>query len=244
MAAFRLLRDFNAEDLRPLAGNKSRPGPRLVARITGDGLAPRLVRALADERALPLKEITEAFEFFAVVRRHLRRATHVADLCSGHGLAGLLFGIYERGVESVRLVDRRRPERHDRVLAAIERVAPWALEKTRYLETRLDRARDELAPGSTVLGVHACGRLTDDCLDMAHALGGPVAVLPCCRPHAKSPAPEGLSAALGPDVAFDVHRTYRMEERGYRVRWREIPAEITPMNRVLIGVPRGTGGPS
>ncbi len=29
-----------------------------------------------------------------------------------------------------------------------------------------------------------------------------------------------------------------LEERGYQVRWRTIPEAITPMNRVLIGVPR------
>ena len=90
-----------------------------------------------------------------------------------------------------------------------------------------------------MLGVHACGTLTDTCLEIATELGGPVAVMPCCRAHAKSPAPMGLRAALGEDVAYDVDRTYALEARGYGVRWREIPAAITPMNRVLIGVPGG-----
>ena len=61
--------------------------------------------------------------------------------------------------------------------------------------------------------------------------------MPCCRANALSGAPEGLRQALGEDVAYDVHRTYRMENAGYRVRWREIPEAITPMNRVLIAVP-------
>ena len=47
-----------------------------------------------------------------------------------------------------------------------------------------------------------------------------------------------VAAALGADVAYDVDRTYKMEAMGLRVRWRDIPDAITPMNRVLIGVPR------
>ncbi|MEM9408868.1 MAG: hypothetical protein AAGA81_22750, partial [Acidobacteriota bacterium] len=58
------------------------------------------------------------------------------------------------------------------------------------------------------------------------------------RAHAHNPAPVGLRQALGDDVAYDVHRTYALENQGYQVRWREIPEEITPMNRVLIAVPR------
>jgi hypothetical protein len=86
--------------------------------------------------------------------------------------------------------------------------------------------------------VHACGKLTDDCLDIARRLGGPAAVLPCCRSKRCNPAPLGLRAALGDDVAYDVQRTYTMEAAGHRVRWRSIPEVITPMNRVLIASAR------
>ena len=64
-------------------------------------------------------------------------------------------------------------------------------------------------------------------------LATPFAALPCCRPHRLHPAPESLKNALGADLAIDVHRTYRLEEAGYRARWQEISSAITPMNRVL-----------
>ena len=48
----------------------------------------------------------------------------VADLCCGHGLAGLLFAIFEREVERVHLVDRERPASADLILQAAADVAP------------------------------------------------------------------------------------------------------------------------
>lgn len=237
MTVFRLLRAFNAPSLRGYAGVKTRIGRNCLPHFAGDGLADRLVRALADERALPVKEVVEAFEFFAVTRRHLRNCETIVDLCSGHGLAGILFGIYERRPERVILCDKRKPDYHAHVLRAAIRVAPWVEQKVEYREGKLERLKSDLPAGAAVLGVHACGGLTDQCLEIAADLGGPFAVLPCCRAHAQNPAPMGLRGALGEDVAYDVDRTYAMEARGYRVRWREIPSEITPMNRVLIGAP-------
>ena len=49
-------------------------------------------------------------------------------------------------------------------------------------------------------------------------------------------APRALRAALGAVLTTDIDRTYRMEQAGYEVDWSEIPASITPMNRVLLGI--------
>lgn len=244
MTSFRLLRAFNDERLSGYARAKSRIGRNCLPHFSGNTLADRLVRELAHERALPLKEVVEAFEFFAVVRKYLRRSETIVDLCSGHGLAGILFAAFERRTHRVFLCDKRKPEHFAHVYRAVLRVAPWIAPKVLYVEGTLEKTRGSLPGESAVLGVHACGSLTDLCLDIAAELRGPVAVLPCCRSHAQSKAPRGLRAALGEDVAYDVDRTYALEARGYRVRWREIPAAITPMNRVLIGVPRNETAPA
>jgi len=238
MTNFRILRAFNDERLRGYANAKARVGRNALPFFPGDTLPERLVRALAEERALPVKEMVEAFEFFAVVRRYLGRAPALVDLCAGHGLAGLLFAVFERRVDDVVLWDRRRPPSFEPVRRACARVAPWIEDKVRYVEDDLDRAATSLSTGTAAISVHACGRLTDRCLAIGARLGGPVAAMPCCRDHTLNPAPEGLRQALGEDVAYDVERTYALERAGHRVRWREIPEAVTPMNRVLIAVPR------
>ena len=238
MQAFRLLRVFNTEAARGYAGSKVRLGRNSLRFFERDSPVDGLARELANERALPIKELTEAFEFFAVARKYLRRSPVVVDLCSGHGLAGILFAVFERRTTEVVLCDQRKPEHFAEVWRAALRVAPWIEDKVRFVEGKLARTRAALPTGAAVLGVHACGVLTDACMDIAIELGGPFAVMPCCRAHARNPAPQGLREALGEDVAYDVDRTYRAEQAGYRVRWREIPAVITPMNRVLIAVPR------
>lgn len=237
MTDFRLLRAFNRERTRSSANSRTRIGRNWLPEFPGDDLFERLVRSLAEEHALAIKEVTEAFEFFAVTRKYVR-AEKMVDLCCGHGLAGLLFAAVERKVQEVLLCDRRRPDSYEHVWRAMVKVAPWIEEKVRYVEGDLRRTRTGLPAGASVLGVHACGTVTDLCLDIAQELGGPVAVMPCCRSHSKCRALDGLSNALGADVAIDVQRTYAMEGKGYTMRWREISEAITPMNRVLIGVPR------
>jgi hypothetical protein len=139
------------------------------------------------------------------------------------------------------LCDRRKPVHFAEVWRAAVRVAPWIEDKVRFVEGRLAATRADLPSiegGAAVIAVHACGVLTDACIDIALGLGGPFAVMPCCRARARNTAPQGLREALGEDVAYDVDRTYAIERAGFRVRWREIPAAITPMNRVLIAVGR------
>jgi hypothetical protein len=241
MQAFRLLRVFNDAAARDYAGSRVRIGRNSLRFFDGDTLAERLIRELAHERALPIKEVTEAFEFFAVVRKYLRRSPVIVDLCSGHGLAGILFAVFERNTAEVVLCDRRKPDHFADVWRAAERVAPWIADKVRFVEGRLAATPADLPSmegGAAVIAVHACGVLTDVCIDIALELGGPFAVMPCCRARARNTAPQGLREALGEDVAYDVDRTYAIERAGYRVRWREIPAAITPMNRVLIAVGR------
>lgn len=239
MTGFRLLRAFNDERVTALAGSKVRIGPRALPWFDSPSLIDRLMRELIHERALPVKEIAEACEFFAVTRNDVR-ADVVVDLCSGHGLAGLLHGVFRREMKEIVLCDRRQPRRFAHVLRAVTKAAPWIAGKAHYVEGSLARAQAGLAAGSAVIGVHACGTLTDTCLEIGTELGGPVAVLPCCRANALNRAPGALRRALGEDVAYDVQRTYELEERGYAVRWREIPEAITPMNRVLVAVPRKT----
>jgi hypothetical protein len=90
--------------------------------------------------------------------------------------------------------------------------------------------------GDLVVSIHACGDLTDRVLARAVEARARVAVAPCCHDAATcevGPASGWLDA----DVAIDVMRAVRLEQRGYCVRTLHIPASITPKNRLLIASP-------
>jgi hypothetical protein len=63
-----------------------------------------------------------------------------------------------------------------------------------------------------------------------------VAVLPCCHDVETCDA-GSLTGWLDASLAIDVQRAIRLESRGYRVWTQQIPATISPKNRLLIGVP-------
>lgn len=232
---FQFFRQLNEVGDRSWVASRSRLGRTLAERAFGsDSLQDRLVRALAAARVLPIKEILECGELFERVRDEVR-AEQMADLCCGHGLLGILFALFERRVQHVLLLDRHEPPSHAKLLACALQVGPWIEGKVSFRQARIRDVRDVLAPGTAIVSAHACGVLTDQCLDSAIALGGAIAVLPCCYPQRACPAPLAVQLALGHALAHDVDRTYRLEQAGYHVRWTTIPPEITPMNRVLIG---------
>jgi hypothetical protein len=59
-------------------------------------------------------------------------------------------------------------------------------------------------------------------------------VAPCCYANGICQAPPVLRRELGLKAAIDTHRTYRLNEHGYHVKWIHIPEHVTPMNRVII----------
>ena len=83
---------------------------------------------------------------------------------------------------------------------------------------------------------HACGALSDRILERAIAARAVVAVLPCC--HNLTTCETGpLAGWLDGPLAIDVMRATRLEQSGYRVWTQTIPADITPKNRLLMGMP-------
>lgn len=202
--------------------------------FSSDSLQEKFLRAIAAERLLPIKEVLESFEFFARIRKSTRRKT-VADLCCGHGLVGILFAMFERGVERVILIDQNEPESRQKLITVASKVAPWITDKIDNRESKISIEDDWIQPDIAIVSSHACGVLSDLCIDIAIKSGGPIAILPCCYPRAACSAPQSLQTQFGLETAFDIDRTYRLEAAGYRVRWGTIPVEITPMNRIVYG---------
>ncbi len=239
---FKLFRQFNAIDPPSWLGSRSRLDSATATHFFGsDSLQDSLVQALAADSLLPIKEVLECGELFERSRRALR-APVVADWCCGHGLLGILFALFERTVGQVLLIDRVEPPSFHKLLDAIDSFAPWVRPKITYLEQRIDRSVKPLPIGTSIVSAHACGVLTDRCLDLAIESRGAVAVMPCCYPRSACPAPESLQRALGLETAFDVARTYHLEGAGWTTHWSAIPAVITPMHRILLGRPAPSSG--
>jgi hypothetical protein len=231
-------------------------------------LQDRLVRALAAERAIDMKELCESFEFFTRTRKYVR-GTSLADMCCGHGLTGILFAVFERKIDRVFLVDLKKPQSFKIIYRAVESVAPWIKDKLQFIEADIQEYLQADCPDmlglplhTSIIAVHACGPVSDWCMQVAIRLEGNLAMMPCCygssrshgtRSTSKSSAnalppsnalismsaplvgaPPVLHEVLGRGLAQDVHRTYTLHAAGYDVEWHAIPAAVTQKNRVLV----------
>jgi len=235
-AAFRAFPQFNSREHQRLAAVRARLAEHAAELFPSERMTDRLARQLASSQSISLKELLESFEFHARVRRRLRSTTMV-DLCCGHGLTGILFAVFERQVKHVVLVDHSEPASAARLLAAATAVAPWVADKIERVTANVEMAADMLPMGTSVLAVHACGARTDRCIEVAIALGSPIAAMPCCYRHTARMAPRALRSGLGAELATDVHRTYRLEAAGYDVAWSAIPRAISPKNRIIVAIP-------
>jgi len=231
--AFKAVRWFNHPDNHHIAGLHARLSRYLHPELDPRTMMGRLVQSLARADVLAMKEFCESVECFARVRRRVR-ASHVADLCAGHGLTGLLFALFERGVERVTLLDHQPPDSFSIIRDAIIEVGPWVADKVTYVQARVQHAAEHLTPETTVIAVHACGQRTDRALEAAMAVGGHAAVMPCCYSGTGRDAPRGLREALGAELAADIQRTYRLEAAGYAVVWSAVPRVIPPITRLLV----------
>jgi hypothetical protein len=209
--------------------------------LLSDGsLMSRFGLALASRKAVDRKEFFESCEFFARVRSKLKADDGVAtlvDVAGGHGLVGALVAIHKyKDFEHVIVRDRRKPKAFDEVVAAAVEVAPWVEGRIVYEQGDVGgKHHVPLPAGCSVVGVHACNKLTDYIIEAAaEADARSLALMPCCYARTATEVPRGLRHALGVALAADVHRTYEMERLGWSVAWKAIPSSITPMNRILL----------
>ena len=199
-----------------------------------DSLHDAIGRVVCEAGCLPRKEF---FESWAVAKKVLRRhrGGRVVDLAGGHGLVGWMMALMDRKTTTVVVVDTRLPKSAERLHTALSARWTGLGERITYEQRSLDDV--VIASDDRVLGIHACGALTDRVLDAAIGSHARVAVLPCCHSHAKLDD-GGLSGWLDADVAIDVVRARRLADSGYVVHTTRIAEDITPKNRLLLGTPQ------
>lgn len=214
-------------------GSKNRLTRHDLNRFPGTTLRDRLGRAVCQAGCLPRKEFFEAWEMARRVRRRIT-ARRIVDIAGGHGLLGQMLWLLDQSSSSVLVVDRSIPPSAHTLHEALVHEWPMLSGRVDYVQSDLDAVA--LAGDDLVVSCHACGALTDAVLTMAVAVQAAVAVMPCC--HDASTSPTGsLTGWMDEALAIDAMRALRLSQAGYAVTTAEIPREITPKHRVLVGVP-------
>ena len=216
--------------------SRNRLTERLLPQFPGETLFDRLARTVCRAGCLPRKELYEAWEVAKRVRRRFRGG-RVVDLACGHGLLAHILLLLDDSSTMAMAVDRRIPEQAAKLAACLEESWPRLVGRVEFVEKDLEQV--ELFPDDLIVSVHACGGLTDLILERAMAVGARVAVLPCCHDLAAGDQ-GGLQGWLDGPLAQDVLRAARLRESGYRVVTQQIPVDITPKNRLLMGAPAST----
>jgi hypothetical protein len=208
------------------------------------------------------KEVAESIEFYlrcgkraiGAARRVLKNSNVteqsivVEDICSGHGLTGMLFTACNppnrvmNASMRVLLVDKSEPLSHSILRKLISDVCPWVNQETvQFVESDLDdyvaesRHHDTTEEAAIILSTHACGSLTDDVIRYAvERKAASVSVMPCCYTGTAKGSPYGVQRAFGVKDAADIRRAFYLHDHDYHVDFAAIPKAITPMNRLIV----------
>lgn len=213
--------------------SRARLTPHDLQRFPGQTLFDRLGRAVCEAGCLPRKELFESWEVARRARR-LFRGGRVVDFGGGHGLLAHVMLLLDDSSPGAIVVDTAIPPSAQAVHEVL--VSAWPRLAGRVTFVRGEAGSVEVVADDVVVSSHGCGALTDQVIDRAVGARARVAVLPCC--HDVETCDGGaLAGWLDAALAIDVMRAVRLEGRGYRVWTQEVPASITPKNRLLLGAP-------
>jgi len=218
--------------------SRARLNPRHLDRFPGETLFDRVARAVCEADCLPRKELFESWEVARRVRRRIR-GRRVVEFAAGHALVAHLLLLLDDSSERALAIDAKPVPSAARVAQTL--VSHWPRLKGRVERRVGDLAGVDLEAGDLVVSVHACGALSDTVIDRAIRARAVVALLPCCH-DADTCDTGGLTGFLSIPLAVDTTRVARLRAAEYDVFTQTIPAEITPQNRLILGVPQEREG--
>ena len=213
----------------------------------GTSLTRRIMAAHTSVRNKPSapksKEVQESLAFVRRCTPLMRKEKRVVvDVCSGHGMIGMLFLAFKRAKHAL-VLDIKARKATALMHEAWRDFIPENAVGVREGDLR-DTLPEVLAthdPSAVlVVACHACAHLTDVVLETAAAYNVDVAVMPCCHRDGAADVDRGNIARAAKSIgtslgnAMDLCRMGRMQSQGYDVRWREIDVSITPQNHMLI----------
>jgi len=166
--------------------------------------------------------------------RRLFRGGRVLDIAGGHGLLAQIMLLLDNSSPRALVIDKALPPSSTKLHDVLVETWPRLEGRVEFITADIDGV--EIFSGDVVVSSHACGALTDQVLDRAAVAGARVAVMPCCH-NLDSGDVGGLSGWVNGAAAIDIVRALRLADRGYRIWTQEIPEDITPKNRLLMGAP-------
>ncbi|MFH1317346.1 MAG: methyltransferase [Candidatus Woesearchaeota archaeon] len=192
----------------------------------------RAMLGYAMQAGIELKEFNEARFFYQQVSQIFQKKySTVYDLCAGNGLNGF-YWLMNKDARRVGFYDSAE-NKNFRRLARNFRDHEYNLGDIMEIDFQ-DTPED-----SAFLSIHACGNLTDRVIGIALSQRKPFAVMPCCYNYHDNPYfnSEMINYFHNPKDAIDACRIRMAEQKGFRVLLRNIPEEVTDMNRIITGIP-------
>jgi hypothetical protein len=211
--------------------SKNRLTPRQQSLFAGSSLFDKIARTVCRAGTLPRKELYEAWEMAKRVRRRYRGG-RIVDLACGHGLLAHIMLILDDSSKIAIAVDKKIPLNAPKLSNAL--ITSWPRLKNGVIYKEVPVQEITILPDDIVLSAHACGSLTDLIIDKAIEQHARVAVLPCCHDLKKS-STDGLEGWMDKTLAVDTARAVRLRSKGYQIVTQQIPGDITPKNRLLMG---------
>lgn len=158
----------------------------------------------------------------------------LVDFCAGDGKAGAEFD-EDKNIEKIIFVDIKEPNKFKKNTSGL---------KTPFESYYGGIENFNLPKSALVIAVHSCGILTDKILEKAVLFYCPVAVMPCCynqnmKKYSLQRSPDGRKLIYESEKDYyDAFRLEFLKENNYNAVIKTIDKKITPMNNIIIGIPK------
>ena len=197
----------------------------------------------------PAKEIKESIAFYHSCSRQIGNKKLLIDAAGGHGGIALVFRAFKR-VERAVVADLFEPKSFAHLRAAwmpededTSRAVKYQIQdvsETDWLGSLLQK--EEVDPTDVVVvACHACSLLSDELIGECIKCQVEFAIMPCCQGEDSRRGKMFVNTAKLLDIPvgalIDVARLGVIDASpGYKAMMRCVDSQITPQNRVLIGL--------
>lgn len=197
----------------------------------------RFARVVCKADCVVRKELFETWAMALHVHDHFPDALRFADMASGHGLLSWALLLLHENRTAI-CIDVRMPKSAEKLRDAFCEEWPHLEGRWDFVEGKIEFV--EPAPSTLIVGVHCCGPLSDQVVDLAIRGKSPLALVPCCHTN------KGLSTEERQNIMnqswtladwVDKHRIEKLEAANFKVVEGTIPKVFTPKNRIILATP-------